>query len=34
MKSVDEHSEEKAVVKGEVTSGKLIEVGESMRGIG
>ena len=33
-KSVDEHSEENAVVIGEVTSGKMIEVGESTRGIG
>ena len=33
-KSVDEHSEEHAVVIGEVTSGKMIEVGESTRGIG
>ena len=33
-KSVDEHSEENAVVIGEVTSGKMIEVGASTRGIG
>ena len=33
-KLVDEHSEEHAVVIGEVTSGKMIEVGESTRGIG
>ena len=33
-KSVDEHSEENAVVICEVTSGKMIEVGESTRGIG
>ena len=34
VKSVDEHSEENAEVIGLVTSGKLIEVGESRRGIG
>ena len=33
-KSVDEHSEENVVVIGEVTSGKMIEVGESTRGFG
>ena len=33
-KPVDEHSEENVVVIGEVTSGKMIEVGESTRGIG
>ena len=34
VKSVDEHSEENAVVICEVTSRKLIDAGESMRGIG
>ena len=34
VKWVDEHSEENVVVIGEVTSGKMIEVEESMRGIG
>ena len=33
-KSVDEHSEESVVVIGEVTNGKIIEMGESTRGIG
>ena len=33
-KSVDDHSEENAVVIGEVTIGKKIEAGESMRGNG
>ena len=33
-KSVDEHSKENAVVIGEVTSGKVFEVGESTRGFG
>ena len=33
VKSFDEHSEENALVIGEVTSGKMVEVGESMRGI-
>ena len=33
-KSVDEHSEENAVVIGKVKSGKMIELGESTRGIG
>ena len=33
QKSVDEHSEENAVVASEVTSGKKIEVGESTHGI-
>ena len=32
-KSVDEHSEENTVVIGKVTSGKMIELGESTRGI-